>query len=567
MYQILCDDYVLYDPRAEDLRVLNPKCNLKVNTVGSASFTILPDHPFAEKLQKLKSVFEIRQDGQPIFRGRMTGGKGDFYNQRTVELEGALAYANDSMISPFRFPEDFPDAEASENVVEYFLSWILTQHNSQVEDFQKLKLGTVTVRDPNNYITRASEVPESAWNILKNKLFDSALGGYLIVRYEEDGNYVDYVSEFALTNTQPIRFGENLLDLTSQMDASGTYTAIYPLGARLADESGTEYTLTLDSLPDGELADSDLVKQGRFLYSKSGVAQYGWICVPIGESTWSDVTLAANLQTKAAEYLSGTAVKMNDTITLKAVDLHLTDDEIQALRVHRNVIVDSPVHGVEQEQFQLLQLSLDLFDPQKTKITVGKTVRTLTEIHKQQQTSTQNRIEIAEKDIAANRSSVTGVQNQMTIQQTQIMNDCSEIILGALESYVETSEYEQDQETLESRLNVMAEGIDMNFTTTKQQILDVDGDLQAKFEKLYKHIQFSGDTAITVSSGDSTITLELDNESGIVFRKNNVQFGKWDGENFYTGNIVIRVNERAQFGNFAFVPRSDGSLSFLKVGG
>ena len=52
-----------------------------------------------------------------------------------------------------------------------------------------------------------------------------------------------------------------------------------------------------------------------------------------------------------------------------------------------------------------------------------------------------------------------------------------------------------------------------------------------------------------------------------MFKKNGVQFGLWDGENFYTGNIIIGVNERAQFGNFAFVPRSDGSLSFLKVGG
>ena len=46
-----------------------------------------------------------------------------------------------------------------------------------------------------------------------------------------------------------------------------------------------------------------------------------------------------------------------------------------------------------------------------------------------------------------------------------------------------------------------------------------------------------------------------------------VAFGSWDGNDFYTGNIVVRVTERAQFGNLAFVPNEDGSLSFLKVGG
>lgn len=46
-----------------------------------------------------------------------------------------------------------------------------------------------------------------------------------------------------------------------------------------------------------------------------------------------------------------------------------------------------------------------------------------------------------------------------------------------------------------------------------------------------------------------------------------VAFGSWNGTDFYTGNIIVRVTERAQFGNFAFIPRTDGSLSFLKVGG
>jgi hypothetical protein len=118
-----------------------------------------------------------------------------------------------------------------------------------------------------------------------------------------------------------------------------------------------------------------------------------------------------------------------------------------------------------------------------------------------------------------------------------------------------------------SQFEQTAEAISMNFTKTIDEINNVDGDLQAKFTELYKYIKYSGETAITIGSGDNAITLEIDNEKGIVFKKNGVQFGLWDGVDFYTGNIVVRLNERAQFGNFAFVPRSDGSLSFLKVGG
>jgi len=118
-----------------------------------------------------------------------------------------------------------------------------------------------------------------------------------------------------------------------------------------------------------------------------------------------------------------------------------------------------------------------------------------------------------------------------------------------------------------AEFEVMSEQISMRFETIEQGAQGSDNGLQEQFNKLYKYIKFSGETGITIGSGDSALTLELDNETGIVFKKNGVQFGLWDGENFHTGNIIIGVNERAQFGSFAFVPRSDGSLSFLKVGG
>jgi phage minor structural protein len=118
-----------------------------------------------------------------------------------------------------------------------------------------------------------------------------------------------------------------------------------------------------------------------------------------------------------------------------------------------------------------------------------------------------------------------------------------------------------------AEFDVMSEQISMRFETIEQGAQGSDNGLQEQFNKLYKYIKFSGETGITIGSGDSALTLELDNETGIVFKKNGVQFGLWDGENFHTGNIIIGVNERAQFGSFAFVPRSDGSLSFLKVGG
>lgn len=563
MYQIKCDQYTLYDPRDDDLVLLNPRCKLEVNTVGEGSFTILPSHPYYDKLHKLKSIFEIQHDGQVIFRGRMTTDSRDFYNRLDVDLEGVLAFANDTIIPPFSFPRDFPDASSAENIVEYFLQWILDQHNAQAEGWQQLKLGHVTVTDPNNYVARSSDKYASTWETLKSKLFDSALGGFLLIRYEPDGNYVDYVSGFELTNTQRITFAENLLDITQESDANETYSAILPLGAELGEED-EKYTLTLESLPDGDLTD-DLVKEGKFIYSKSALNAYGWICVPVEDSTWSDVTVVNNLKKKAMEYLTGTGMLLSGTITIKAVDLSFTDDQIQSFRIYRNILVNSPVHGVSNASYQLTKLEIDILNPQNTVITIGNTVRTLIDINKQQQSSQASQNESVIYEVRETKSELVELQNQMLIQNTQVINDCNKIILSALESYVETSNYEEFKNTVSTQLQILSDEIVMNFTTTTEHITNVDGDLQGKFTEIYKYIRFA-DGNITLGSNENAITLTIENDM-IVFKKNGFQFGWWDGVDFHTGNIVVEVNERAQFGNFAFVPRSDGSLMFLKVGG
>lgn len=70
--------------------------------------------------------------------------------------------------------------------------------------------------------------------------------------------------------------------------------------------------------------------------------------------------------------------------------------------------------------------------------------------------------------------------------------------------------------------------------------------------------------SMTFGLGENSMSLRLEHDE-ISFRKGNEVFGRWDGVDFHTGNIIVSVNERAQFGNFAFLPRSDDSLMFVKI--
>lgn len=150
-------------------------------------------------------------------------------------------------------------------------------------------------------------------------------------------------------------------------------------------------------------------------------------------------------------------------------------------------------------------------------------------------------------------------------QVTSLTRDTERIILAALKSYVDTDDYEQYKKTVQGEMNVMAERITMDFTTTIEQISEIDSDVRTVTEELHKHFDFNVD-GLTIKAGENSMNLTLDNDM-ILFTKDGQQFGWWDGVDFHTGNIVVGLNERAQFGSFAFVPRSDGSLDFLKVGG
>lgn len=160
-------------------------------------------------------------------------------------------------------------------------------------------------------------------------------------------------------------------------------------------------------------------------------------------------------------------------------------------------------------------------------------------------------------------STADDLELSIASQSASITNDVHGIILNALEDYVEKDEYNTYKSSTKSQLEVLSDQIEMNFTSTNSSIETVDGKVDTKFEELTKYIRFSTD-GIEIGKDENSLKLKLDNDM-IQFTKNGTPIGWWDGNDFHTGNIVVEVNERAQFGNFAFTPRSDGSLMLLKV--
>lgn len=515
MYRLTYEDYILYDPRLatpEDrLIIRDPKVHLAVDKAGEMSFLLQPEHPYVDKIRKMSGVVELTDGVTPIYRGRITRDTIDFYGVHTVETEGLLACLNDSIIEPFAYPEDFTEdtgyqeAAASGNVVEYLFYWLLGQHNAQVSVEQQLKPGTCTVTDPNNYITRSSTDYQTTMEAVRGKLCGSSLGGHLLIRYETDGNYLDYYADLPLTNTQPVEFAANLLDLTAELDGTDIYTAILPLG-----KDG----LTIAELSDTDLTD-DLVKNGKIIYSKSGIAAHGRItrCIK-----WDDVTVPANLQTKAKAALADNGLAMPETITVRAVDLGW-QDAVQHFRIGRMTLLASTPHGY-RASYPLLELSPDILDPGNTQITMGATRATYTgtqiEEDRRRDEETSRREENIKEDT---RQQLDQVIRSTSQQITDLQRNVDSIILSALERYVETGDFESYKEEVSTKLSVLTDQLSIDITRITERIDDVDGDLQSKYSEITKAFRFTSEGLIIGESGNE-ILLRLDNDV-LQFVRNN----------------------------------------------
>ena len=348
-------DHQIYNPKNPNLQLVNPKLTLEDNSAGSLSFKIYESNLNYSTITKLFPVVSVVRNGETIFKGRVISDKKDFYNGKSVEVEGKLAFLNDSILDPFEF-KGSPAA---------LFKMIIDNHNSQVMEWQRLKVGKVTVQDSNDYIVRSSESMMNSWEVLKDKCFKSSLGGHICIRYEADGDYIDWLADYTKISSQSIAFAKNMIDLSVEVDATETYTAIRPIGAEV----------------EGTKIDISSVNYGKkYLVNEELAAKYGIIYAPEDESTWNDVTIPANLLKKAKEKLFGSFVNLNETYDINAVDLNLTDESIEALNICEYVNVSSIPHGI-RGSYLLNKAEIYLADPQQNVFHLGAKRKTLSDIN------------------------------------------------------------------------------------------------------------------------------------------------------------------------------------------
>lgn len=360
MYTIHADGTLIYDSTLEDYKIGQGEITKEIDKSGSFVFSLYPEHFYYDRFVKMKTVLTVRKSDKIAFRGRALDDGADYINCKLFTCEGEMGFLQDSIIRPYTF----------QGTPEELFRWYIEQHNSQVDEFKRFKVGTCTVVDPNGYIARENTAYENTLTNMNSRLLEDATGGHFYITHGDDGTEemptIHYVSDFTKVASQPIEFGVNLRDFVKKTNAGDIATAIIPLGAPVGEGDGEKEApkLTIAAVNNGL----------DYVYSEKGVALYGWI---FKTAEWEDVTKADILKTKA-EAAVEESVNQTITIELTAVDMHLLDRSIESYGVCEYVPVISPPHNF-QDTLLCNKQTMNLLNPANDTVTLGHTFMTFTE--------------------------------------------------------------------------------------------------------------------------------------------------------------------------------------------
>lgn len=398
MYQIKCDGYTLHDSRSNNIRVIEPKCDMELNKTGTLSFRIPPTHPLFDSLKKHKSEISLYQDGEWIFTGRILNDETDIFGYKTVEVEGMLGYLLDSIQRSKEY-----HIAGSEKIKRY-LADVLNIHNDQVEASKQFSVGDVYLDDTSDQLYKISSYKDTLTTI--NEDLINTFGGYFFTRLNNGVKYLDYlkIDNFPINN-QIIQFGKNILNLNKQVKGEDIATIILPLGQTKDSTSEIKTKVNLSELPYSKSGTIIHEAGSEVIYDEEAVKEYGRITKVI---EWGDVTEASNLLTKAKEQLN--FYKLSSlSLELSVFDLHLLNVNTQSLRVGQKLRVISSPHGLDL--YMIVQkITLDIDEPDKSVITLVTEERSAVDVNKG---SISNKTNTTEKNITSTQNTQVVLSDQM----------------------------------------------------------------------------------------------------------------------------------------------------------
>lgn len=355
MYAVYVDNKLLYSTApGENQIIINPKISLERNKPGLFSFTLPPGNLLYDSIEKLSSTITVEQDGEEIYRGRITDDEMDFAGQKNVECECELAYFHDSIQRPYEF----------DGTPMGLFRLLIDNHNEMVNEDQRFTIGIVTAISDSGKAQVDTDEYNDTFSELNSRMIN-VYGGLLRIRHAGGVRYIDYLAD-GEANSQIIEFGVNLLDLKKNISTDEVFNVLIPKGASLKGDNG-RYTEALKI--------NDVNGGLDYIEDEAAIAR----CKKRIWKTkqWNYIEDAQELLEKGREYLA-TGISEETTLTINAVDMHFVDASQQRIGIGDRVRILSNPHGIDRTEI-CTKIQMDMLNPENTQYTFGKQRMTLTD--------------------------------------------------------------------------------------------------------------------------------------------------------------------------------------------
>lgn len=489
---------VIHSPFINELKLSSGVVTNKLNVIDDFNFAINLKNPAWGKVRPYQTLVKVTDvtKNKVIFNGRVIKPAGSMSDgghfARKFESESIMAYLQDSSQR---------HSEIRDTTVREFLEIIINNHNRQVEPHKRFKVGNVTVTNTTDNVYRYLGY-EKTFETIKDKLLDR-LGGYIIIREESDGNYIDYLETVGKdVDTTPIRIAHNMKSMSYAINPTQVITRLVPLGMSIESENenaadASQARLTIENVNGGIDYIDDLELQKEF-----GIIE--------GSVTWGDVTTSQRLLTNGRNFLRDQKASVTN-YTVDAANLELIGLDIDSFEVGNRHPLLNPVLGVN-EKIQVIEKKTDVLKVENSSLTIGDKYRTLTQY---------------QNELRKSQRGITDLQGAVSRQSARI-GELSTDLTTAKEELKATKQQLQDFESITdgdiqaitstlgdviSSLDEIEELIDgIEQVITPEELQQIKNDIQANTEGVQTNatnIQTNTEGIASINEQLTTITQDI----------------------------------------------------------
>ena len=401
---------LLHETQLDGDKVSAGRLEQSLSDIGTFEFELMYDHPLYNKIEPITGLVKIinKYDKEVEFYGRVikpdAGMDSSGLFAKTFVCESVLGYLQDSTQTFQRVPN---------NGVEDYFRRIIDVHNSQVEPHKRFKVGRVTVLNQSDIPYRYIGY-DTTFDTIKTYLI-GRIGGYIQLRLEADGMYLDYLKDVGQEMDSPIQLGSNIETARRELDLSNLITRLVPLGADLDKDNRDEETgqyvvrerVTINSVNGGKsyVEDAELVKQ------------FGILQRPMD---WTEIKDAGILLQRGQQYMQNQKIAIS-AWSVSVVELYLIDKSFKKFKVGNTHPIDNPpLSGVER--LQIIKKVIDVTQPESVDLTVGADSMTLSKFQLQQQEAAKSMEKVLADQQAANaqQNAQANYKYQLSLLQSQL---------------------------------------------------------------------------------------------------------------------------------------------------